>query len=109
MAVRPPILRRGDTIGIVSIASPLDPAVINARADTLRSIGFNVLLGFNEVIIPFDKPLMTNLATGHGVYKAAIPIGARVNLNTFSNTLTVIEPTVSSLQLIVQLQGYPRL
>ncbi|MBZ4647528.1 MAG: LD-carboxypeptidase [Clostridia bacterium] len=49
----------------------------------------------NEVIVPLGKPLMTNLATGHGTYKAAIPIGASVNLNTINNTLTVLEPTVS--------------
>jgi muramoyltetrapeptide carboxypeptidase len=49
----------------------------------------------NEFIVPLGKPLMTNLSTAHGIYKAAIPIGATVNLNTFNNTLTVVEPTVS--------------
>lgn len=49
----------------------------------------------NEVIIPLGKPLMTNLASGHGLYKMAIPIGAITNLNTYNNTLTVMEPTVS--------------
>ncbi|MBW8347891.1 LD-carboxypeptidase [Bacillus sp. IITD106] len=48
----------------------------------------------NEFIVPLGKPLMTNLATAHGTYKAAIPIGATVNLNTINNTLTVLEPTV---------------
>ena len=48
----------------------------------------------NEVMVPIGKPLMTNLASGHGYYKMAIPIGADVNLNTFNNTLTVLEPTV---------------
>ncbi|NOU91778.1 LD-carboxypeptidase [Paenibacillus sp. LMG 31456] len=48
-----------------------------------------------EFVVPLGKPLMTNLATAHGPYKAAIPIGAMVNLNTFNNTLTVLEPTVS--------------
>jgi muramoyltetrapeptide carboxypeptidase len=50
----------------------------------------------NEVIVPLGKPLMTNLASGHGTFKAAIPIGASVNLNTINNTLTVMEPTVST-------------
>ncbi|MDB5055604.1 MAG: LD-carboxypeptidase [Bacilli bacterium] len=50
----------------------------------------------NEVIVPLGKPLMTNLASGHGIFKAAIPIGASVNLNTINNTLTVMEPTVST-------------
>lgn len=47
-----------------------------------------------EVIMPLNKPLMTNLASGHGTYKMAIPIGAQANLNTYNNTLTVLEPTV---------------
>lgn len=49
----------------------------------------------NEVLVPLNKPLMTNLASGHGYYKMAIPIGAMANLNTIDNTLTVLEPTVS--------------
>ena len=49
----------------------------------------------NEVIVPLGKPLMTNLASGHGKYKMAIPIGAIANLNTYNNTLTITEPTVS--------------
>lgn len=49
----------------------------------------------NEFVVPLGKPLMTNLTTAHGIYKAAIPIGAMVNLNTINNTLTVLEPTVS--------------
>jgi len=49
----------------------------------------------NEVIVPLGKPLMTNLASGHGIYKMAIPIGATANLNTYNNTLTITEPTVS--------------
>ncbi|MBA2941199.1 LD-carboxypeptidase [Paenibacillus sp. CGMCC 1.16610] len=48
----------------------------------------------NGVMYPLGKPLMTNLSTAHGYYKAAIPIGAMVDLNTFDNTLTVLEPTV---------------
>lgn len=48
----------------------------------------------NEVIVPLGKPLMTNVMTGHGFYKAAIPIGAIANLNTNTNTFTITEPTV---------------
>lgn len=48
-----------------------------------------------EVIVPLGKPLMTNLASGHGMYKMAIPIGAVANLNSYNNTLTITEPTVS--------------
>jgi muramoyltetrapeptide carboxypeptidase len=49
----------------------------------------------NNFMVPLGKPLITNLATGHGTFKAAIPIGATVNLNTINNTLTVLEPTVT--------------
>jgi muramoyltetrapeptide carboxypeptidase len=48
-----------------------------------------------EFLVPLGKPLMTNLATAHGIYKAAIPIGASLNMNTENLTLTVMEPTVS--------------
>ncbi|MCI2256566.1 LD-carboxypeptidase [Domibacillus sp. PGB-M46] len=49
----------------------------------------------SEFIVPLGKPLMTNLASGHGFYKSAIPIGARVNLNTSNNTITLLEAAVS--------------
>jgi muramoyltetrapeptide carboxypeptidase len=48
------------------------------------------------VMVPLGKPLMTNVTTAHGLYKAALPIGATVNLNTTDNTLTVTEPTVQA-------------
>jgi muramoyltetrapeptide carboxypeptidase len=49
----------------------------------------------NEFLVPLGKPLMSNLATGHGRYKATIPIGASLTMNTFNRTLTVNEPVVS--------------
>jgi len=49
-----------------------------------------------EVLVPLGKPLISNLATAHGVYKAALPIGALVNLNADANTLTVVEPVLSA-------------
>ncbi len=48
----------------------------------------------NEVLVPLGKPLLANLTTAHGFYKAAIPIGAMINLNTLNNTLTIVENTV---------------
>lgn len=47
------------------------------------------------LLVPLGKPLMTNLRTAHGRYKTTVPIGARVNLNTYNNTLTVVESVVS--------------
>ncbi len=49
----------------------------------------------NAFIVPLGKPLMTNVTTGHGFFKAAIPIGAIGNLDTINNTFTVVESTVS--------------
>lgn len=46
-------------------------------------------------LVPLGKPILSNLRTAHGRYKAAIPIGAEANLNTYTNTLTILEPTVS--------------
>lgn len=45
MAIVPPILKQGDTIGIVTLGSPLPAEIINERIVTLESMGFNVLLG----------------------------------------------------------------
>lgn len=55
-------------------------------------VSYNDLI--NEFFVPMQKPLMTNVTTAHGTYKAAVPIGAMVNLNTHKNTLTVLEPSV---------------
>jgi len=60
---------------------------------TAYGTSYNDLI--DEVLVPIGKALMTNLASAHGIYKAAIPIGAVANLNTYNNTLTVLEPTVS--------------
>ncbi|WP_088051326.1 S66 peptidase family protein [Virgibacillus dakarensis] len=49
----------------------------------------------NDFLVPLGKPLMTNVTTAHGTYKAAIPIGATVKLDTVNNTLTVMEPVIS--------------
>lgn len=45
MAIRPSLLREGDTIGIVTLGSPLARDVIDARIAYLRSMDFNVILG----------------------------------------------------------------
>lgn len=47
-------------------------------------------------IVPLGKPLMTHITSAHGHFKAAMPIGATVNLNTTNNILTLLEPTVSA-------------
>jgi muramoyltetrapeptide carboxypeptidase len=57
-------------------------------------VSYNDLI--ESFVVPLGKPLLTNVTTAHGKFKTAIPIGAMVNLNTYNNTLTVLEPTVSS-------------
>ncbi len=76
-----------DCIGIVMGECTNCPSAYNTSYEDL----------INAVIAPLGKPLMTNVATGHGYYKAALPIGATVNLNTIANTLTVTESTVSEV------------
>ncbi|HJF30931.1 MAG TPA: LD-carboxypeptidase [Sporosarcina psychrophila] len=49
----------------------------------------------NEFLVPLGKPLMSNLATAHGTYKATIPIGVSLNMNTSNHTLTVLEAAVN--------------
>jgi muramoyltetrapeptide carboxypeptidase len=48
----------------------------------------------NDYIVPLGKPLLTNLASGHGTYKAAIPIGVYANMNTYNRTITLMEAAV---------------
>lgn len=45
MAIAPPNLRRGDTVGIVTLGSPLNRATIDARIEVLRSTGLNTIVG----------------------------------------------------------------
>ena len=45
MATRPPQLQSGDTVGIVTLGSPLEASRINEGIATLRSMGLNVILG----------------------------------------------------------------
>ena len=45
MAIRPPLLKRGDTIGLVTLGTPLDANTINTRVQFLRNMGFNIVFG----------------------------------------------------------------
>jgi muramoyltetrapeptide carboxypeptidase len=45
MAIRPSILQRGDTVGIVSLASPLPAEEIDKAITILESTGLHVALG----------------------------------------------------------------
>lgn len=45
LAIVPPLLKQGDTVGIVTLGSPLAAEIINERIATLESFGFNVILG----------------------------------------------------------------
>ncbi len=56
-------------------------------------VTYNELI--DEFLVPLGKPLMSNLATAHGRFKAAIPIGATVRMNSTNRTLTVTESVVS--------------
>lgn len=45
MAVRPPILRPGDTVGVVTLGSPLNPNTIDQGIRGLEQMGFRVIVG----------------------------------------------------------------
>ena len=45
MATKPPQLQPGDTVGIVTLGSPLAASRINEGITTLRNMGFKVLVG----------------------------------------------------------------
>src|SRR5699024_6886385 len=47
MAIKPSALQPGDTIGIVTLGSPLAPTTINQHIRTLENMGFHVIVGKN--------------------------------------------------------------
>lgn len=74
-----------DAIGfIIGECTRCQPAYGESFIDVIR-----------KELVPLGKPIIANLRTAHGHYKAAVPIGAEINLNSISNTLTILEPTVS--------------
>lgn len=48
-----------------------------------------------QFLVPLNKPLLTGLATGHGIFKTTFPIGAMATLDGREGTLTLHEPSVS--------------
>lgn len=46
-------------------------------------------------LVPLGKPLVTNLQSGHGYYKASVPIGAEVEVDGTNGRITILENTVS--------------
>lgn len=57
-------------------------------------VTYNELI--DDFLVPLGKPLMSNLTTAHGRFKAAVPIGASLRMNTVARTLTVTEPVVTA-------------
>ena len=45
MAIKPPQLKMGDTIGVVTLGSPLSAQIIDEGIATLKNMGFNVIVG----------------------------------------------------------------
>jgi muramoyltetrapeptide carboxypeptidase len=69
--------------------------VMGQCTDCLPAYGVTYEQLIRDTLVPLGKPLLTGLATAHGTYKAAVPIGATVRLDATNGTLTVVEPTVS--------------
>ncbi len=70
--------------------------VIGQCSDCQPAYGEGFMDVIREELVPLGKPVLTNLRTAHGRYKAAIPIGAQATLNTNTNTLTILKPTVTA-------------
>ncbi|MEL4028801.1 LD-carboxypeptidase [Caldifermentibacillus hisashii] len=68
--------------------------VIGQCTNCLVSYGTTFDDLINALLVPLGKPMIANLATGHGYYKTTIPIGATVRLNATEPSLTVLEATV---------------
>ncbi|CAI6083568.1 S66 peptidase family protein [Cohnella sp. JJ-181] len=47
-----------------------------------------------DVLVPLGKPLVAGFASGHDVFKAAVPIGAYARLDADAGTLTLLEAAV---------------
>lgn len=48
-----------------------------------------------DVLVPLGKPLIAGFASGHDLYKAAVPIGAQARLDAGAGMLTLLEPAIS--------------
>jgi muramoyltetrapeptide carboxypeptidase len=80
------------------LAGKLDAAagfVIGECTDCQPAYGESFEDVMRSELVPLGKPILAGVRTAHGTYKNAIPIGAMANLNTFTNTFTILEPTVS--------------
>src|SRR5690625_7560969 len=87
MAIKPPVLQYGDTIGIVTLGSPLAPSIINERIMTLRNSGFEVVLGHAVYA-------QTGLLAGSPEMRA------QEQMNMFANTnVNMILPTGGGVEV----------
>lgn len=59
-----------------------------------ESYGRSVFDVFNDILVPLGKPTIYNVPVGHGHYNVTMPIGAKIELDAISRTITVLEPVV---------------
>jgi muramoyltetrapeptide carboxypeptidase len=50
---------------------------------------------FNDYLVLLGKPMLSNFASGHGFFKAAVPIGASIHMDTLNRTITLLEPAIT--------------
>jgi muramoyltetrapeptide carboxypeptidase len=56
--------------------------------------GFSVLDVFCNIVVPFQKPTIWNLQSGHGHYNLALPFGVQAYLNASAGILEIEESVV---------------
>ncbi len=59
-----------------------------------NSYGRSVFDVLNDILVPLGKPAIYNVPAGHGHYNVTLPIGARIELDSISRTITVLESVV---------------
>jgi len=104
--LKPPRLRRGDVIGLISPASaPLPAEKIEKGVRYLERLGYRVKPGehvaaqrgyfiIDEVLSSVKASAVEGFQYGHVARKLTLPIGLRARLDADGGTLTVLESAV---------------
>ncbi|MBN2794323.1 MAG: LD-carboxypeptidase [Clostridia bacterium] len=71
---------------ILGTFSHCEPEVIpDKKADLpLKTI-------FNEILVPFNKPIISNLRAGHNFPHVTLPMGEKISMNTYEKCICVIK------------------
>ncbi|MEN9405755.1 MAG: hypothetical protein RLZ12_39 [Bacillota bacterium] len=65
--------------------------IVGECTDCRLGYGKNAEQIFDEVLIPFKKPMVSNFCIGHGKYKTTVPLGIPLELNAINTSLTLLK------------------